>query len=210
MSFCFNKDFFCIVLRKQWPFHLSIQLPRYMKSYQKMVKTEIWIVIIIIFKRYSFNKCIWSHYFLTGRTILASSWRTTCCLSCLFSTWTHHKSQGNSGKESQRKEVERGGGVSLEWMLWNSACRVTVDLLVGTSLTQHSQSADAYEKRVKETSIMSPLCYWLWKPQTQTYFTDWLTGVSTKSTWLSLFEFGAGLSRLGLQTSTQKPLPSCR
>lgn len=113
MSFCFNKDFFCIVLRKQWPFHLSIQLPRYTKSYQKMVKTEIWIVIIIIFKRYSFNKCIWSHYFLTGRTILASSWRTTCCLSCLFSTWTHHKSQGNSGKESQRKEVERGGGVSL-------------------------------------------------------------------------------------------------
>lgn len=69
----------------------------------------------------------------------------------------HKKIVGRKARERKLKEVEGSERslFSLEWMLWNFACRVTVDLLVGTSLTACAATltASRHIRKAREEDI---------------------------------------------------------
>lgn len=73
------------------------------------------------------------------------------CLFCLFPTRTCHKSRGYSGKESRRKEDERGGGVRASSFSLSGCCEtLRVELRRGWGGVGggHSASADIQYMKV--------------------------------------------------------------
>lgn len=93
---------------------------------------------------------------------------TSCRLTFLFPTRTHHKSQESSGEKDERGSW----GVRVQRFSWVGAVKLFVSsyqcLLRGTSLTACAAV------NTHSASLMSLLCIWFWTHQTQTW-TLWLS-----------------------------------